>query len=367
MDHREFDVILYGATGFVGRQATRYLALHAPPNIRWAISGRSRTRLEALNAGVPILCVDSTDFLQAEALTRRTRVLLSTAGPFALYSDRLVEACVKNLTHYVDITGELAWVQSLIERFHERAERDGTRIIPFCGFGSVPADLGVAMLTHLLGPQIAEVRAYFELRNGPPNSGSIASVCHMYDSGDDALLEPAGATAEPGAGGWVVSMPSSLIDSRVVVRSASLTGVRFAFHEFLLFRGLLAPFWAHGAGAATRALHWILRQATLRKLLLKLARPGAGPTERQMDNGYFRCRMLGWAHDGARAVVTLAGEGDPSNRVTVKCVCESALAIACGSEKLPARGGVLTPSTGIGDALLERLKKSGIIITAGMM
>jgi short subunit dehydrogenase-like uncharacterized protein len=146
MEEREFDVVLYGATGFTGQQTFRHFSQHAPEGLRWAIAGRNRQKLAALRATVPVLVADSTNECQIANLVSRTRVLLNTAGPFALYGDAIVAACVNSATHYVDITGETAWVRSLIERHHETAAKQGTRIIPFCGFDSVPADLGVGLL-----------------------------------------------------------------------------------------------------------------------------------------------------------------------------------------------------------------------------
>jgi short subunit dehydrogenase-like uncharacterized protein len=181
---REFDVTLYGATGFTGRQTVDYFSRHAPPGLRWAVAGRNREKLEALQSGVPAVAADSADRVAIGALTARTRVLLSTAGPFILYSDGIVEACVEAQTHYVDITGEVAWVRSLIDRHHGKAAAEGTRIVPFCGFDSVPADLGVSLLAEQLGPGMIEAKGYFQVRGGGPNGGTIASAHQTYSSGD---------------------------------------------------------------------------------------------------------------------------------------------------------------------------------------
>ena len=144
---RAFDVVLYGATGFVGRQTVAYFAEHAG-GLRWALAGRSAARLEAVRAecgpgaaGAGIIVADAQDAAALDQLAMQARVVLSTAGPFALYGSALVAACVAHRTHYVDITGETPWVRTLIDQHHERAAQDGTRIIPCCGFDSVPSDL----------------------------------------------------------------------------------------------------------------------------------------------------------------------------------------------------------------------------------
>ncbi|MFY7904653.1 MAG: saccharopine dehydrogenase NADP-binding domain-containing protein, partial [Burkholderiaceae bacterium] len=147
---KPYDIVLYGATGFVGRQTVAYLAAHQEAQasgLRWAIAGRNRAKLEAIQrelhapqAGV--LVADAADTAALDTLARSARVVLSTAGPFALYGTPLVEACVRHGSHYVDITGETPWVKGLIERLHTRAAQQHTRIIPCCGFDSIPSDIG---------------------------------------------------------------------------------------------------------------------------------------------------------------------------------------------------------------------------------
>ncbi len=381
MSGREFDVILFGATGFTGRQTVEYFRQYAPPGVRWAIAGRNRDKLDALQSGVTVYVADSTDPLQAQALAARTQVLLTTAGPFELYGDPLVEACVMTRTHYVDITGETVWVRSLIDRFHERAERDGTRIVPFCGFDSVPADLGVSLLAARLGPGLVEAKAYFQARGGWPNGGTIASAHHTYSSGADKAgaalfllspavqraalpleLDPVSAAYDRDVKAWTAPFPMSIIDTRVVRRSCSLAGLDVAYQEFMIFEDALARVWAFGAAAGTALFYKALRSPFFRDLAQRSMRAGGGPSEATMNNGSFHCRLWGRTQDGRCAEASLRGRGDPANRITVKCVCESALAIVCNADLLPERGGVLTPSTGIGAALVSRLRERGIAI-----
>ncbi|MDQ2842153.1 MAG: hypothetical protein M3Y72_14160, partial [Acidobacteriota bacterium] len=233
---------------------------------RQEFDGLSRPKLPEARkpqAGVPVLVADSANRLEANALACRTRVLLTTAGPFALYGDGIVEACVNARTHYVDITGEVAWVRSLIDRFHERAADEGTRIVPFCGFDSVPSDLGVSLVCQQLGAGITEAKAYFQVRGGGPNGGTIASAHNAYRSGaadqgrDPFFLspgkrralhpmerDPTRAMYDRDVRAWVAPFPMSRIDTRVVRRSCSLIGVDVAYQEFILLKGALAPVWA---------------------------------------------------------------------------------------------------------------------------
>ena len=154
MPARDLDIVSYGATGFVGRQLAVYLDRHAPDGVRLAIAGRDRGKLEAiartLRRPTEVIVADASDGPALAALASRTRVVASTAGPYARYGDLLVGACAAAGTHWCDITGETPWVATLIERFHEVAVASGARIVPFCGFDSVPSDLGAWLCVRAL-------------------------------------------------------------------------------------------------------------------------------------------------------------------------------------------------------------------------
>ena len=372
----EFDVILYGATGFTGRQCVRYFLQHAPAGVRWAIAARDRAKLDRLDAGVPAMTADSADQASIDAFVRRTRIVLSTAGPFQLYSDAVVDACVRRGAHYVDITGETLWVRSLIDRYHDRAAADGTRIIPFCGFDSVPADLGAAWIGGELGEPV-EVKAYYEYKGGAPNGGTVATALEMAASDsseriDDPFLlasptrrppaplefDPAKARYDTDVQAWTAPFVMGQINTRVVRRSCALLGRDFAYQEFVRFSGAVPAYVAAAAGGfLTRAV----RSANGRRILTRIApRPGTGPTEETMDAGWFRCEFFASAGDGRTVRGLVSGKGDPANRITVKCVCEAALALACDAERLPGRAGVLTPASGLGGVLRDRLIARGV-------
>ena len=375
---RDFDVVLYGATGFTGRQTVAYFTQHAPPGLKWAIAGRNRAKLEALNPKVPLFAADSSDHHGIDQIVARTRVILSTAGPFALYGTPLVDACVRFQTHYVDITGETPWVRMLIDRYHEKAASEGTRIIPFCGFDSVPSDLGALLISQSLGPETREVKAYFKMRGGF-NGGTLATMLNMYESGtdktaDDPFLlspsrvpsdlekDPTKETYDTDAQSWVTPFLMSKINTRVVRRSCALRGIDFAYQEYTKFDGSLAGPLALAVAAGGSLFGHAMESPTMRRLFRTVSpAPGQGPSQHTMDNGWFRCELLGKASGGRTARAVVSDQGDPGNRVTVKCLCESALAVALDS--LPDRAGVLTPSTGIGEALITRLRARGMTLT----
>ena len=214
---KKYDVILYGASGFVGRQTVAYFATHPEvraKRLRWALAGRSGSKLEAVRESIPgakkagIVVAEAHDTAAMDALAASTRVVLSTAGPFALYGSELVAACVRHGTHYVDITGETPWVKGLIDQHDAQAKKSGARIIPFCGFDSIPSDLSAWLAHHAMREQFDEdcvrVKVAFSLRGGF-NGGTLASMFNMLEQGqmaqmaDPFLLNPPGG--DPPSGG----------------------------------------------------------------------------------------------------------------------------------------------------------------------
>jgi short subunit dehydrogenase-like uncharacterized protein len=402
--HRTYDVVLYGATGFVGRQTVAHFAAHAG-GVRWALAGRSAQRLEQVRqdcgpgaAGAGVIVADAADHRALDAVAASTAVVLSTAGPFALYGSALVASCAAHRTHYVDITGETPWVRELIDRHHARAVRDGTRIIPCCGFDSVPSDLGAWLVAEAVWQQHREpcvsVKACHSMRGGL-NGGTLASALNMMESGQDKkvadlfLLNPPGTTprnpaehADPVAphrdadfDAWVGPFVMGPINTRVVRRTAALMKARgdsaydghFHYQEYLRFgRGPLAAATAAGITVGMGIGQAALRFKAARTLTRSMAvPPGQGPSETTMDGGSFRCELVGKTASGKVVRGRIAGQGDPGNRATTKFVCESALALALQHEALPggARGGgVLTPASGLGKVLAQRLVTAGITV-----
>jgi len=407
MPNRDYDVVLYGASGFTGRQTAQYFAEKAQPGeARWAIAGRNREKLEAVKTRIgaaardaDVLVADSRDQTAIDDIVSRTRVILSAAGPFALYGGPIVDACVRLKTHYVDITGETPWVRDLIDRYHQQAASNGTRIIPFCGFDSVPSDLGACLVVrHMqreLGVPCKEVKAYFQVYGGI-NGGTMATMFNLYDSGQterarDLFLlnpgvshskeeiersqDPALPKYDRDIDAWAGPFFMGPINTRVVRRSAALFeqwqapyGPEFSYQEYMKFDG---PFgWAKAGGltAGTAIFNAALRTPIRRLIRPIMPQPGAGPSERTMNEGWFRCELVALAPDGRKLRGLICDQGDPGNRATVKFLCEAALSLAVNTEELPGgqqRGGILTPATGLGDVLAKRLRNAGMIIEIG--
>ncbi len=397
---RDFDVILFGATGFTGRQTVEYFARHAPPGLRWAIAARNRAKLELVRAGagiapnaVELLAVDSRDQASIDAMVGRTRVLLSTAGPFALHGTPIVDACTRLGTHYADITGETPWIRHMIDRYHARASSEGTRIVMCCGFDSVPADIGTFMLVRALrgaGTGCAEVRGYYRMAGGF-NGGTIASMANIYASaggkalGDPFLLDPpiehsAAQTAksrdvdtpffDAKAGTWVGPFLMAAVNTRVVRRSAALAAERgepygrdFTYQEYARYGHPLAAAKAIVSTAVLGLVDAGMRTSLGRELFTSMLKPGAGPSTQTMDKGFFRIDLAAKGEDGREIRGSIRHQGDPGNRATVRFLCESALALAVDQDSLHPGGGVLTPAIALGDVLVRRLRAAGVEIS----
>lgn len=396
---RTYDVVLYGATGFVGQQTVAYFASHPQVKalgLKWAVAGRSKDKLQAAlrrhAAQAGVVVADAQDAAALDALARSARVVLSTAGPFALYGSELVAACVRHGTHYVDITGETPWVRSLIDKHHARAALDGTRIIPCCGFDSVPSDLGAWLAQQAFekrfGTPCTAVKGAFNLRGGF-NGGTMASMFNMFASGQSAtvsnpyLLNPAdapgpdaSAAVDPVAprfdadfNAWLAPFMMGPINTRVVRRSAALLGYAptFQYQEYMRMgkgagAAVAAGMLSGGSLITQSAMAW----SPVRKLAQRMApQPGEGPSEEAMDGGSFRYEWVATGAAGQQVRGRVADRGDPGNRATTKMLCESALALALQSDELPGAGklgGVLTPASGLGDVLVKRLQLAGMTL-----
>ncbi len=389
---REFDIVLLGATGFTGRQAAGFLRAHPDARaLKLCFAGRDPTRLAAVSAGTPLRVVDTRDVDAVERLAASTRVLVTTVGPYARYGDAVVDACARNGTDYLDITGETPWVRRVIERLDALARQTGARIVPFCGFDSVPSDLGAYMMVQALRERhdegTVEVRSAFRIKGGL-NGGTMATALMLAEpEHGEGLFSPyvlvptraPGVFDEPrvaaamredlrphpdeALGGWVAPFVMAPVNGAVVRRSQALWAARgepygagFVYQEGAAARGPLRA-WAFTAGGLLIGLgarwRWLRRAAER-----FVPKPGEGPTEAQMDDGWFRVVLVARGERGTQLRGRILSQGDPGNRSTVRMLCSAALSLALG-EAAPG-GGVLTPSVALGLGFLDRLRREGM-------
>jgi len=389
---REFDLVLFGATGFTGRLVAEHLA-RSPEKPRWAIAGRDRGRLEALGLGVQALVADAHDRPALDALARRTNVVCTTAGPYAKYGSELVAACAEAGTHYCDLTGEVPWMRRMIDRHHERARATGARIVHACGFDSIPSDLGTWALqqefTARFGRPAQRVTALFGELRGAVSGGTVASMLHIAAEGADPqvrrlLADPYALDPEPRGPrppapdetsiGWnhqlrLFTAPFLMaqINTRVVRRAHALAGLPWG-EGFVYREAMSTPGSARGAvtaAAITAALGGLalaVQSPRLRELLARRApRPGEGPSRAARERGHWTVRYVGEAGANGSAnvlVYTASGREDPGYGSTAKMIGEAALCLAL--DPLTSSGGVTTPSVAMGGALLARLRRAGL-------
>jgi short subunit dehydrogenase-like uncharacterized protein len=389
----EFDLVLFGATGFTGRLVAEYL-VKKRPGVRWALAGRSRDKLErerdelaALEPSakqLPLVVGDSQDRAAMEDLARRTRVVCTTVGPYGLYGSVLLGACAEQGTDYCDLTGEPHWVRKMIDAHHARAVETGARIVPSCGFDSIPSDLGVLLLhEHLAarGKRLAEVHYRVLRLKGGASGGTIASgLDTAARMGDPAVrrvladpygLNPEGARGEGEArdsllprrdaetGRWLAPFIMATVNTRVVRRSNALLdfayGRAFRYDESVDVGAGVAGLARASATSAGMAMSGLLTITPLRKLATRfLPAPGEGPSREQRERGSFLIELRAVSADGERLRARVGASQDPGYGATSWMLAESALCLA--QDELPRRGGLLTPASCMGMKLVERLR-----------
>ncbi len=324
----DHDIVLFGATGFTGALVAQHLA--AAGTERWAIAGRNRAKLEALDLGVPIIVADSGDAASLAAMARSTKVVCSTVGPYMLYGLPLLEACAEAGTDYCDITGETPFIRAGMDRFHERARETGARLVHCCGFDSIPSDLGVLMLQRHLeaqGDGLAEVRYGVQRVRGAASGGTIASMLNIMEQarkpevrrilGHPYALMPEGerkgpdgsdqlgVSRDPWTGQWTGPFVMAAINTRVVRRSNALLdyayGQDFRYAEVSLYGTGAKGFAKASQFAAGVAAFVGLASLGPSRALLKrfvLPAPGEGPDASARERGLFEIDLRARSRGG---------------------------------------------------------------------
>ncbi|MDA8852288.1 saccharopine dehydrogenase NADP-binding domain-containing protein [Hyphomicrobiales bacterium] len=387
---KDYDIVIYGATGFTGKLCAKYLSENTN-DINWAIAGRNKEKLEDVkkefSLDVDIFIAESNDEKALDNITQNTKVVLSTAGPFHRYSSNLVKSCVKNSSDYVDITGEFFWIREMIDLHHEEASSKGVRIVPACGYDSIPSDLGTFFASTKINEPIKRIES-FHAGQGGVSGGTTETGFSMGDlklgkkMNDPFVLNPeksvskeqkllgsdsVGLKKNSLINSWTGPFIMAVSNTRVVRRSAALLelnqegyGVNFTYQEHAFYKkfstALLVTF--------VTLLFGLILSTPLRKLIRPLLpKPGEGPSKETMENGFFDSFFSAEVGSGEKKLFRVHGKGDPGYKVTSKFVCESALTLIKEREKLPGGqgyGGVLTPASGLGQPLIDRLSSNGV-------
>ncbi len=397
-DDRAHDIVVFGATSFVGQILCGYLVdRHGTDGeLSWAIAGRNAQKLDSVaaetGADVSRIVADAADDEALAAMCASTRLVISTVGPYALYGSKLVAAVADAGIDYVDLTGEPQWQQRMIDAHHERATETGARLVHACGFDSIPSDLGVWYLQQQaierFGSPCTRVRYGLKGASGSFSGGTVASLMNVLDEAkaDPSLrstltnpyaLAPVGQRSgpqdpgpkqpnvtmpveEPGLGGWQAPFVMAGTNTKVVFRTHALLGhpwgAEFTYGESTITGdGLTGRAKALGMTGAMGGFMGAASVGPLRKLLGRvLPEPGEGPSAEKQARGFFDILIHGTTADGEELTVQVTGDRDPGYGSTAKMLAESATTLLGRSHEEVA-GGFHTPATALGDAGIAAL------------
>ena len=396
-----FDVIVFGATSFVGQilcaeLAARY-GFDTDSGLRWAAAGRSESKLQALRdslgpsaSRLQLLTADAGDESALRALCGQARVVVSTVGPYALYGEPLVRVCAQTGTDYCDLTGETPWIKRMIETYEGKARESGARIVHCCGFDSIPSDLGVWYLQQqsnkVLGKPCVDVKMRVKAMRGAASGGTVASIMNMVR---EAVADPAlrkilanpyslcpdgyptdvhqpsikAASLDRDFNAWVAPFIMAAINTRIVFRSNALLelayGEAFTYEEAMLTGtgltgrlaaiGLTAGIGGFALAAAVPPSRWVLEKFIV-------PAPGEGPSPEAQQRGFYDLRFVGKTDDGRELRVKVTGDRDPGYGSTAKMLGQAAACLAQDIGKSRTGGRFWTPASLFGEKLIERLQ-----------
>jgi short subunit dehydrogenase-like uncharacterized protein len=393
-DGRRLDLVVYGATSFVGQILCRYLVeRHGTEGpLRWAIAGRDAAKLAevstATGAAVEQIVADAADRDALDRMVGATKVVVSTVGPYAKYGSELVAAVVEAGTDYCDLTGETQWMRRMIDAHQDAAERSGARVVHTCGFDSIPSDMGVwftqQRALERFGLACNEVSMRVHALRGGASGGTIASMLNLMEEAaadpslrrllaDPYVLAPVDQRHGPAqpdlvrpahdqvSGQWVAPFVMAAVNTRVVQRSHALMGrpwgQDFRYDEATeMGAGPLGAAKAVGLSAGMAAGLGLTALGPTRRLVAKVVpKPGEGPSPEAQLKGHFDLRFFGSTPDGRKILTRVTGDRDPGYGSTAKMLGEAAVALV-ELDADEVDGGFWTPSTALGDRLLERLE-----------
>lgn len=374
---REFDIIVYGATGFTGRLVAEYLTAHyagrkdAP---KWAMAGRSPAKLAEVRdligapTDTPLIVADASDPASLDAMAARAQVILTTVGPYQLYGSPLVATCVKAGTAYADLCGEPGWMREMIDEHQDAAKASGARITFSCGFDSIPFDLGVhflqaeAIKRH--GKPAPRVKGRVRKMAGGASGGTIASLTETMKAiarkpslalllkssfaltpGFEGPSQPTGLIPEydSATGTWTAPFVMAAINTKNVHRTNFLLG--HAWGEDLVYDEMMMT----TIGDAGKAMAEAIAKAN--PFGESKLQPGEGPSKEERENGFYDILFVGEYPDGTSVRASVQGDRDPGYGSTSKMLAETGIALLANR----GEGGVWTPGALLGDALIERL------------
>ncbi len=377
---RDFDIIVYGATGFTGRLVAEYFssAYTGDDKPRWAMAGRSADKLAKIRdeigapADLPLVVADASDPASQRAMCERATVVISTVGPYQLYGSDLVAACAATGTAYVDLCGEPGWMRAMIDAHEAEAKRTGARIVFSCGFDSIPFDLGVLTLQEYArekysrpatrvkgrvrvlkggfsGGTAASLKATLAAAARDPSLLKLLSSSFALTPGFDGPRQPTGLIPEydKSVDGWVAPFVMAPINTKNVHRTNFLLdhayGKDFVYDEMMVVPGL-GDIGRLAAEALAKANPFAGNKGP---------KPGEGPSKAERESGSYDVLFVGEGPSGESIRCVVTGDRDPGYGSTSKMISESAL---CLVRDVEGAGGIWTPGALMGVPLRKRLQ-----------
>lgn len=375
---RPYDIVVYGATGYTGRLVAEYLAHHYQgKGPKWAMAGRSAAKLAEVRdligapADTPLIVANSDDPASMKALVESTRVVVTTVGPYQLYGEPLLAACVAAGTDYTDLCGEPAWMRQMVDKYHEAAKASGARISFSSGFDSIPFDLGVFMLQKEAkarhGSPAPRVKGRVRGMQGTFSGGTAASLTETMKAvaknpklisilqspfgltpGFEGPSQPLGLVPEyeESEGKWAAPFIMATINTKNVHRTNFLLGhpygTDFKYDEMVLTSaGEIGEKLAHG-----------MAEMLKNPFGAKPPQPGEGPTKEERENGFYDVLFIGEWPDGKTIRYSVKGRYDPGYGSTSRMIAETGIALL----DCKAEGGISLPGALLGEALVKRLQ-----------
>lgn len=394
---KDFDLIVWGASGFVGELICEYLVDHyKDAGVKWAMGGRSQSKLEGVRgrlgpgaAQVPIVTGDALDKAALDQIVPRAKVIVSTVGPYALYGSEMLAACVRHGVDYVDLTGETQWIAKMVDAHQADAEQSGARIVNCCGYDSIPSDLGVFRLNqHAMekgNAPCTDITMAVRAVKGGASGGTIWSLINVIveaqkDKDVAKLLRNPFALAPEGQRtgpkqpsdyilrnddelqSWLAPFVMAAINTRIVHRSNALMDYpltrELKYGEAMMtgpgFGGRAA---AYGSSFAFGMFSMLVAFAPTRWLLKSyvLPKPGQGPSKEARETGFFKQYVHGKTANGDKYLVEVTGDRDPGYGSTAKMITEAAMCLLKDVPKSETGGGLWTPASAMGQKLIDRL------------
>jgi len=389
---REFDIIIWGASGFTGKLVAEYLYAQYGVNdsVKWAMAGRNQSKLEQVRSEVaddtvPIIIADSQDEVSLSAMVQRAQVILTTVGPYGKYGEKLVDACVEHQTHYCDLAGEVTFIRQMIDKHHDAAKANGTKIIHCCGFDSIPSDFGVYFIQKYAKDKTGHAASSIKMRvkdfAGGLSGGTYASLSDTMERAakDRSLygilinpysLNPTGEQDGPDerdlqavvydevSKSWLYPFIMAGINTKVVRRSNAIANYPYG-KEFRYEESSMAGDGEEGKqkamNAAARLGAMTAKPGSDAKKAAdsKMPKPGEGPSKEDREAGFYDLRFYTTLSDGTQVIGKVTGDRDPGYGSTSKMLSECGICLA--KDSTPEVAGVLTPSVAMGDSLLSRL------------